>query len=138
MGRPVKMRQELKDTGVLTNYANEEVARLSENGLLIVNEQQLFFSIIRGANKYGGRCPCTQLFKTYGLTGGWAADTGVMMALRHLQELKTIDLVFDEDGKIKFAVPLMLPQLAMTKIPRYHTREEVLAGLFPVDNEEVL
>lgn len=138
MGRPIEVRSELLNTGILKNSADEEVARLSENGILVINELELFFSIVRGANKYGGRCPCTQLYKVYGLTGGWKKDPNVVMALNHLQELDVIKIYTDPiSGNPKTVEPLMVAAKAIKVIPPYHSRKEVLAGLYPIDVEEV-
>lgn len=134
---PRKFRQELLDTGVVTNYAGTEVARLTLNNLVIINQTEMYFSILQGANKAGAACPMTYLCTIYGAAGSYGYDINVDNALRELEELKVIRLEMDpvREGRIHKVVPLVTPTKASRIIPKYVTRAEILAGLQPIEEE---
>jgi hypothetical protein len=137
MPRKKVMRQELADTGILTNFAGIETARLTLNGLIIINPQELFYSIIHGANKHGEWCPMTYLCQVYGFQGTWGYDISVDGAVRDLDRLGVVTVKMSPSNprQILAVRPMMSPHEAIKLIPKYTTRAEVIAGLEPLDNE---
>ena len=136
MPRKKVMRQELADTGVLVNFAGVEIARLTLNGLIIINEQELFYSIVHGANKQGEWCPMTYLCQVYGYAGTWGYDISVDNAVRDLATLEVITLKMSEGNprQIHSVRPMMSVREAVKHIPRYTTRAETIAGLEHLDD----
>lgn len=136
MARKKVMRQELADTGTLTNFAGIEIARLTLNGLIIINPQELFFSIVHGANKQGEWCPMTYLCQIYGYQGTWGYDISVDGAVRDLAETGVVTLKMSDANprQIHSVRPMMSVREAVKHIPRYTTRAETIAGLEHLDD----
>jgi hypothetical protein len=135
MARKKSMRSELEQYNIIRNNKGVEIARLTLNGLLVINEQELFFAIVRNANNNGYAANMTELCIEFGKTGGWAYDISVDNALRHLEELKLVKLILNDldENKIYRIQPIVPLRTAIKTIPEYITLEETLAGLEPVD-----
>lgn len=132
MGRRKQLRRELAETGILTNSFGIEIARLTLNNLLVINEQELFHAIARGSSAEG-KCRVTLLNQAFGLTGTWGYDPNVAVALESLKRYKTIVIEYDEDtSRPRFAYNVVTPSAAMKMIPNYVTRAELHSGLEPI------
>jgi hypothetical protein len=127
--RKKDIRPELRENGVLVNSLGVEIARLTLNNLLIINEQELYFSIVRAANTTARKAAVTKLNPVYSVSGGWGFDMNVELALRHLEELGVIECDRMGSDKIYFCWPITTPAQAIKKIPVYVTRAETHAGL---------
>jgi hypothetical protein len=107
----------------------EEYARISLNGILVLNEQALYIWILRAATQNKGKIPTTIINKAFSATGSWGRDPSVEGSLRNLEELNLLQVYRDDTGDITSVWPLAAPHTALKKIPYYTTRAEVLAGL---------
>lgn len=136
MPRPKKVRQELADTGVLVNFAGIEIARMTLNNMLVINQTELYYSILSGAHRHDGiHCPMSYLCQTYGVSGTWAYDVNVDSALRELEAQSFVALDVNEKDRIVSIRPVVSVTYATKHIPKYHTRQEVMAGLETLEDE---
>jgi len=127
MPRKDVLRIEFENGGVLLNEFGIEKARMTLNGMLVINLAELFFEIERQSARHGW-CPTSRLFIKFGRWGTWKHDSSVMSALYELEDLKVIQV---GDKRV---MPLMTATRALKKIPKYVTSKELLAGLEPVDD----
>jgi len=135
MPRRSAMREELKETGIITGENGEERGRLTLNGLLILNEAEMFFEIYRHVSEHGGTCPVTVLNRAFSLTGTWGYDAAVNTSLLEMGECGIIGYDADEQRRIFRAWPLVTPRQMLKKVIPYTTRNDVLAGLEPIEKE---
>lgn len=137
MPRPKKIRTELQFRKAFYNDEGIECGRLTLNHLLVLNEQELFFTILRESN-LGPAAPwanMTTLCIEFGLSGTWAYDAAVDTALRNLGALGAIEIEMIEDGRIRRARPIITAKKALDIIPPYTTHDEVIAGLEALSDE---
>jgi hypothetical protein len=127
MPRTTKLRKEFENGDVLVNEFGQETARLTLNGLLVINLSELFFEIERQSATHGW-CPITRLNMAFGRTGTWASDPSVYAAVQELADLKTIEI---GNARVR---PVMTATKALKKIPKYVTSMELLAGLEEVND----
>lgn len=127
---PSKLRPELETTGVLTNDLGVEIARLTLNGLLIINLAEVYFETIRWGSLHGGKCKVTHLYQVFSRTGGRGFDMEVHAAIKELETIKVIEFV--DETHIRVSVS---PTVALKVIPPYATRAEVHAGLEALQDE---
>jgi hypothetical protein len=138
MPRARKLRQGLAENGVIIGGAGEEYARMSLNGVLVINEQALYMWIVRAATKYKNLVPVSVINRAFSATGSWGRDPSVEGSLRTLHDLGLLNIKYDKDDpseEIWGVWPRVAPHKAIKVIPPYATRAEVLAGLEHLDED---
>ncbi len=129
--RKRRMRQELQDTGILVNEYNVEIARLTLNNLVVINQAEMYFTILNETQSRGV-CTINRLNKIFGYSGTYGSDPAVMGALLDLADLKLISILPNlEDAR--YVNPLATPQTALARIKPYTNHYDAIAGMEPID-----
>jgi hypothetical protein len=137
MPRKRNIKTQLDDEGILTDEDGVEYARMSLNGLLIINDLQLYFDILRAPTDGQGYSSVAPLNKKYSQYGNWGVNPTVNSSLIWLHAHGFIDLIYKEDKAVKVRAKRSALD-AINNIPPYKTRAEIMAGLEPILKEDNL
>ena len=128
-----RVRAELATTGVMLNEEEQEIARITPNGILVLNEQEVYIWLMQTCAARGRPVNITTLNMRYGITGGYARDVFVAALVDKMYSKHLIHVIKDDEGNITAIEPRKTAKEALSKLETYVTRAEMFAGLEEVD-----
>lgn len=116
------------------NLAGTELARLPMKGPLIIDYSEFYQCILSKARRdHEGWCPVKFLYKMFSPKHSVRVNPDVVLAIKYLKDIHLLELDYDDKDVLKGVRPLESFRNAESRLPKYTSALEVIAGLEAFD-----